>query len=156
MKKIRTSVLVGPLLDWAVAQCMKLEIQIDTTGKILFDRQKHPDIVCDDIQGQWAVFSPSTLPGQGNQIIKRERIVLIHKDNGDWHAVKDTRIEDQRHWEQNRKANPKLHWRESPPEQSLFVGWARAQSVAAMRSYVAAKYGWEIGVPDDVLQLLMF
>lgn len=156
MKTIRISQLIGPLLDWAVAQCMKLDIQIDTTGKILFDRTMHTDIACDELRGQWAVFSPSTLPNQGNQIIKRERIVTMHKDNGEWHAVKDTRIEDQRHWGHNRHVSPKAHWRDSAPDQWLFVGAAQTELVAGMRSYISAKYGWEIAVPDDVAYALIF
>src|SRR5579872_6374053 len=154
MKQIRTSQLIGPLLDWAVAQCMKLDVLTSVTEQITFNRRQYPNIVCADTKEQWAVFSPSTLPEQGKQIIERVQIVLIQKSTDEWHGILDTRNDDRRHWEQNRFSNSKSRWRASPPDQFLFVGAAKEPLIAAMRSYVAALHGDEIMVPDYVLQAL--
>jgi hypothetical protein len=154
VKQIRTSELEGPFLDWAVGQCLKLDITIDASGQIVFDRLKYPAIAHGEAKEQWAVFSPSTLEEQGQQIVKQEQIVLIERTNGEWHGVKDTRNEDRRHWEENRHTDPKSRQRQSPPDQFLFVGASKQRLVAAMRSLVAAQYGSEIAVPEDVLQTI--
>ncbi len=151
MKFIRTSQLVGPALDWAVATCEAIAIHIGNDGRVTFDREKHPDIPCEEVDAQFGVYSPSTILEQGTPIIERERMILVNKPNGEWHAIKDTRIDDRRHWEQHRFTNPTSRQRKSRPDQFLFICAAVTPLLAAMRCHVAARLGDEIAVPDELL-----
>jgi hypothetical protein len=151
MKFIRTSQLTGAVLDWAVATCEQIAIHIGNGGRITLDREKNPDIRCGEVAAQFGVYSPSTLPEQGKPIIEREGIILVNKPNGEWHAIKDTRIDDRHHWEKNRFTDPTSHQRKSRPDQFLFICAAATPLLAAMRCHVAARLGDEIAVPDELL-----
>lgn len=151
MTLIRASQLAGTALDWAVATCEGIAIHFGHDGRTAFDREKHPDIHCEEVDAQFGVYSPSTLPEQGKPIIEREGIILENKPNGEWHAIKDTRIDDRRHWEKNRFTNPTSRQRKSRPDQFLFVCAAATPLLAAMRCHVAARLGDEIAVPDELL-----
>ena len=68
---MKTSELIGPALDWAVAKCEGIAGEITRGGFILFvkDPAENPDLFC-----------PSTDWAQGGPIIEREGICLYSMD----------------------------------------------------------------------------
>jgi hypothetical protein len=73
--KIRTSKLIGPALDWAVAECEKIEIGYltNTDGTLL--------LISED--GGYE-YEPSTDWLLGGPIIERERISIVPALDGGW------------------------------------------------------------------------
>jgi hypothetical protein len=126
--KIKTSDLIGPALDWAVAKC------------------EGPDSVAscyyDDDQPLWLEeapipeWKPSTDWSQGGPIIERERIdVTWHIDHWTamWWADNSGMAKDQ--------AQRFKHNRQHSGPTPL---------VAAMRCYVASKLGGIIDIPEEL------
>lgn len=125
---VGTRTLIGPRLDWAVAQLRALQLTIAEDGKLL---------------APWpsGLWSPSTITGQGADIVFNERIALEplyyqrQSDGallpGNWRAEKI-------------KAGPPLE---------KVTAMARQPLVAGMRCLVASHYGDTIFVPDQILKL---
>jgi hypothetical protein len=119
--KLKTSELIGPALDYAVAKCME---------------QGKP-------AGYWtgAVerknFDPSANWSQGGPIIERERIKVAPNLNGTWHGqIRHTKAHPL-------VAHPVLAgWTNKHGPTSL---------IAAMRCYVASKLGDEVDIPEELL-----
>lgn len=61
--KIKTSELIGPALDWAVAKCERLEIY-----------QIWKNVINVTIERHFISYAPSTSWAQGGPIIEQERI----------------------------------------------------------------------------------
>ena len=123
--KIKTSVLTGPALDWAVAKC---EIG-DPVGSFLDGVVPHPN---------YADFHPSTDWSQGGPILEHERISVW------WHAEYD----------QWCAADQKWMAADTESEEFLQMGEAVRGPTpleAAMRCYVASKLGDEVEIPDELI-----
>jgi hypothetical protein len=120
MKKIKTSELTGPALDWAVATC---------EGKEIFLDRETPEFMC---LGEMSLyrFSPTTYWAQGGPIIERERIDLQAKINAG---------SDYDEWVAVIGIGPNQRRRYGP-----------TPLVAAMRCYVAYKLGYEVEIPEEL------
>ena len=121
--KTRTSELIDLALDWAVAKCEGLQPLIH------YNFQKGRHVVPHPYyEGFDYGFFPSTDWAQGGPIIERERINTIVTFTGEtWigHIGHD--------------GNYAFHQTGPTP------------LVAAMRCYVASRFGEEIDVPEDLL-----
>lgn len=129
--KVKTSELIGPALDWAVALCegfgpdtyMKnIDLRYDVSGRVSCIRVP--------INREYTVWGPSTKWYQAGPIIEREKIELIppkDEDDHEWMAV----------W-----------YKCDDAEAGIQVG--TSPLIAAMRCYVASKLGDEVEVPDAV------
>jgi hypothetical protein len=118
---MKTSDLLGPALDWAVAKITNPEWWND--GYMTGD----PIAALDMDDG--SVYSPSTDWSQGGPIIEREEIALepmTHDEHGDgWLA---TRVEGP----------------------AVCMEFGPTMLIAAMRCYVAACLGDEIELPEEL------
>lgn len=124
MTVTKTSELIGPALDWAVAKCegwSRLRRNPHKFAQFLIMSNDKGNLRLDD-------FSPSTDWEQGGPIIEREKIDLLHRRQPDlsceWEATIDS-------WE------------------TIFHG--PTLLIAAMRCYVASKLGDEVEIPDELL-----
>jgi hypothetical protein len=117
---MKTSELIGPALDWAVAKCEEITLA------------EHTDGFCSwleyEVIGFWHVYSPSTDWAQGGPIIERENIG-IGREWGD-------------HTDRNWLASA------DAPDASLYRG--PTPLIAAMRCYCCAKLGDEIEIPEEL------
>lgn len=66
--KIKTSELKGAALDWAVAKCEGVEVNISRTGYLIYSDKSIPT------GPQGRVYAPSTTWAQGGPIKERENI----------------------------------------------------------------------------------
>lgn len=112
---MKTSELTGALLDYWVARAEGLEVRLYRLGE--------PTSRCWTIQdGRTGhVFAPSTSWAQGGPIIERERIQW-RDEGGTWCAG----------------------FGEGDDDDWLHYGEGETQLVAAMRAYVASKFGDEV------------
>jgi len=78
---MKTSELIGPALDWAVAKC-------ENTGKLIKLGYVYEIVVniSADLNGGEEVYTPSTNWSQGGPIIEREKISTMWSLNNQWHA----------------------------------------------------------------------
>ncbi len=141
--KIRTQELIGPALDWAVAQSEGLPLKLDPMGF----REHYPD----SIEAGWWVwyganqglvvghrtlhrgrdqgYSPSTDWAQGGPIIEREE---LHWGFGGMRDGKRNCLGLKRGYWQKPTLGP-------------------TPLIATMRCYVIFKLGDEVEVPDELL-----
>lgn len=158
MPTINTQDLTGPALDWAVAKCEGLPLQLDPMG-FRKDaptssqagwwvwRDKNPGIVGDG-------YSPSTDPAQGHPIIDREGIAARKHSSGTWYAMAQADVGDNQSpsWNEFTWRNA-LRYRDYPHEEykrrQRFAG--PTMLIAAMRCYVASKLGPTVDVPQELL-----
>lgn len=75
--KVKTSDLIGPALDWAVAKCENVECD-HREKPIWFDR--------DGLNAERVEYSPSTDWSQGGPIIEQEDIDLVKMGIRQWRA----------------------------------------------------------------------
>ena len=124
--KIKTSELIGPALDWAVAVREEKPIRHDPMG---FGRTANggywvwPGVPVMRIGKE---YSPSTDWAQGGPIIERERIWVKERFTDVWDASKRIR------WD--------TRWR------------GTTYLIAAMRCYVASRMSDEVDVPEELLK----
>jgi len=135
---MKTSELIGPTLNWAVAQC---------EGLLCFGYCSYGDrFSVKDSDGVIETYAPSFVWSQGGEIIERERIELSAY-SGCWEA---------RYWDGWENALQGLR-----PDVAAATLRARkiplsvarvgpTPLIAAMRAYVASKLGEEIEVPDEL------
>jgi hypothetical protein len=128
--KINTSELTENALDWAVAKCKGMDIEIRPAGAC--GRRLYVLAAASDRTPWtlvWQGWSPSTDWALGGEIIEREEI-FIGKSyaRGVWTAMKYT--------EQITRA--------------AFEDGA-TPLIAAMRCYVASKMGNEIEIPENLI-----
>jgi len=75
--KIKTSELIGPALDWAVAE---------SEGNVRLQYDSREGLIISNILG-WIPYRPSVAWVQGGPIIEREEIaVWPDQDTGNWFA----------------------------------------------------------------------
>lgn len=119
--KIKTENLIGPALDWTVAECEAHRIQARRWGKNVQWLSLDLTNVCDDDYTEW---SPSYDWAQAGSIIEREGIMLERwKTTGHWQAANELVTK---------------------------VFTAKTPLIAAMRCYVASKMGDEVEVPEEL------
>ena len=135
---MKTSELIGPALDWAVARITNPEWWDD--GYMDGD----PEAALDMDDGD--TYSPSTDWAQGGPIIERENITLIRANDG-WFAEMDRCTGHTLHTSyEGEYMDPTFMIEES----SGYYG--PTPLVAAMRCYVASKLGDKINIPEELLK----
>ena len=122
---MKTSELIGPALDWAVAEC---EGYIDMEHSWLYGA------TVNDIAGQ--EYHPSEKWSIAGPIIERERIKVFPNVGGTWSAqIRHT------------KSHPLV----SHP---VLAGWTNSSGptalIAAMRCLVASRLGDEVEIPNEL------
>jgi len=130
---MKTNELTGAALDWAVAKCEGIEINIDNlydpptkAGVVLRYGLDDGDVEC--------LFQPSINWAQGGPIIELEEITLAWgKDTEDWWAC----VGDSRRFDTD-----------TPDGVTTFVD--PQPLIAAMRCYVASKLGDEVEIPEGL------
>ena len=124
--KIKTSDLTLLALDWAVAECEKMDIEIRPAGAC-----GRPLYVLAAEAGRtpWT-WTPTTSWHQGGPIIEREKINLNCGDDT-WGVAEGV-------WE---AAHPR----------GMNVSFGPTPLVAAMRCYVTSKLGDEVDIPEELL-----
>jgi len=117
---MKTSELIGPALDWAVARCEGISVgnAIQPHGFIetAWDKVTKWEKACE-------VYSPSTDWSQGGPIIEHEKIDVWVHARKEWSASTD---------------KARTEHRGSTP------------LIAAMRCYVASKLGDEVEIPEEL------
>ena len=123
--KIKTSDLTLLALDWAVAECEKMDIEIRPAGAC-----GRPLYVLAAEAGRtpWT-WTPTTSWHQGGPIIEREKINLNCGDDT-WGVAEGV-------WE---AAHPR----------GMNVSFGPTPLIAAMRCYVASKLGDEVDIPEEL------
>jgi len=118
---MKTSELISPALDWAVAKCEGLEF-VEYKNKTIYVNKYCP--LTGDFEVQYG-FKPSVYWNQGGPIIEREKIVVAPYNNQNWHA-----------------------WPFSNFDSDSITG--TTPLIAAMRCYVASKLGDEVDIPEEL------
>jgi len=119
---MKTSELIGPALDWAVAKAKGLTVD-NLLGGAVWAWTK--DALTDEDE-TICVFNPSADWSQGGPIIERESITISPcEDMETWVAVATFKqgVEDQ---------------------------FGPTPLIAAMRCYVASKFGDEVEIPEEL------
>lgn len=144
---MKTSELIGPALDWAVAKCEGFDTRnnyrcqvidsddIEYIFECFADDDEHAEEQALDAYPNSevhlieyiGVYSPSTDWAHGGPIIERERISLSIKHDG-WWLAQIYNINDDPRW--------------------LTLG--QTPLIAAMRCYVASKLGDEVEIPEEL------
>ena len=121
---MKTTDLIGPALDWAVAKC-EFEGCEDWDGTL-------DGVDCvSDMQG--AVYAPSTHWSQGGPIIEWE-CIATYASGACSVAPK----------------NPDYWIAEILDTEEMITQYGPTPLIAAMRCYVASKLGDEIEIPEDL------
>lgn len=129
--KIRTRELTGRALDWAVAKCERVEVQISPGAVVVTDlRENIPGVPARGV----SYWEPSTKWSQGGPIVERARIRLIP-----WHRPEDAPMHG--------------YW-----HAGIYTDRFDAETysgptplIAAMRCFVASKLGDEVDVPEELV-----
>ena len=119
--KVKTSELIGPALDWAVAKCLPNPQDVTCKNGVV---RRQPV--------QYA-FTPSTDWAQGGPIIEREEIGLR----------RNAPCSRGREWE----ASPSITAKGAGGK----WGYGPTPLIAAMRCFVASRLGDEIDAPDELV-----
>ena len=122
--KIKTSELLGPALDWAVAQCEIIREDCRDRGFLVHMigyRMRMPPYSTD-----WSQGGPIIEHLRGNS----DHQFLIESDGKNVHV---------------------LSW---PSAHIHFSGYGPTLLIASMRAYVAYKLGKEVEVPEELLREL--
>lgn len=121
--KIKTNVLTGSALDWAVAKCKRYSYrkadQYDADGLVV------------RIKGEECLFMPSTNWAHGGPIIKREKIGVTPASCGEFFWVAEKSCEPTSVRDNTRNIGP-------------------TPLIAAMRCYIASKLGNEVEIPKEL------
>jgi hypothetical protein len=138
---MRTSDLIGPALDWAVAKC---EEALAPTGNLHLVGKQLFIAVGGDLGelGQWVMFSPSTDWSQGGPIIEREKITVRPVFRAE-RAEGGSDVYRQEGWAAH--IEPRAFWITPRP----FAG--PTPLIAAMRCFAALKLGDEVEIPEELL-----
>lgn len=127
LNKVKTSVLTGAALDWAVAEC-EYNNRRYKYGSPCFDPNTKRVYKTEGLQQIGVNFAPSTDWLLGGPIIEREGIYLWrpYGVNGAWSAKLDS-------WQPERVIHD---------DKPL---------IAAMRCYVASKLGDTVDIPKELM-----
>lgn len=129
MKQVKTSELEGGALDWAVAKCLEVE-----DGKLTIIRWenqigRHIERETEAGRYEYEWWAPSRIWAQGGPIIEREEMGFAKYGApliGEWKAVIG-----------------------ATPRGAPYYG--KSPLIAAMRCYVASKWGGNVEVPEELL-----
>ena len=132
---MKTSELIGPALDWAVAKCEGE----DSQAFYYYAYDNMPLYLDEAVHPMW---QPSTNWAQGGEIIEREQMDVLHYPD-QWVA----QLWANRNWRQTIPSAPG-HEKVRPLNSAFGAG--PTMLIAAMRCYVASKLGDEVDVPKVV------
>lgn len=127
--KVKTAELIGPALDWAVAEGEEAAwAAYDDALYAEKETPSRPSEYLRDYEFKVGEFSPSSNWAQGGPIIERERIDVLADPNGKdvWMGHAYDRMKEIRQF-------------------------ASTPLIAAMRCYVASKLSDEVEVPDELI-----
>lgn len=137
--KIKTSELIGPALDWAVAMCEGSVTELVFDGSTYgFNLNGNPKVLAKG----WAPsmsWHPSSNWSQGGPIIEREKLSISYF--GDQSRFGQHSKTEQ--WWEARHPTHRTH-------SCRTVGFGTAPLIAGMRAYVASKIGDTIDVPEGL------
>lgn len=132
MIEVKTSELVGPALDWAVAKAEGFETQLDMDG--YYDTRLGREVTTALYLGSANVWEPSANWSQGGPLIEREGLDLRKR-------VTDVT-----------RPNPRLAWKaEYVATNPYRCAEGPTPLIAAMRCLVEAKLGDTAQVPAELL-----
>jgi hypothetical protein len=122
-RSVKTAELIGTALDWAVAMCLEMDIEIRPAGSC-----GRPLYVLAAEKGRtpWT-FYPSTQWVESGPIIEREKI-----------STEAVGGDERPEWWANAYLDPTI-WRGPTP------------LIAAMRCFVASKLGETVDIPEELL-----
>ena len=121
--KVKTNELTGAALDWAVAKCEGVTVLPKMRGGCYVTLNK----------GETVLLCYSTNWAQGGPIIEREEISISRE-------FASGRIE----W---------AAWTPAPiRDDAEAFGYGPTPLIAAMRCYVASRFGDEVDVPDELVK----
>lgn len=128
---MKTIDLIGPALDWAVAQAANVAVIIVRDGTPFFDVDHYPHYgnPCSDAIKQR--FGPSYNWAQGGQIIEREHLII--------------RPEKRKH-----APVGEIYWEAYSAFGRAVITTGPTPLVAAMRCYVTMKLGTDVTIPEEV------
>lgn len=140
VKKIKTSELIGPALDWAVAKCEGLDPNTDPEVRKQY--VGYPGFAEYNGFG-YAIKNYSTDWAQGGPIIDREITKLFKNVGGTYTAQIKREIPIR---PEDRRSSLASH----------YIDWCNVAGptllIAAMRCYCCAKLGDEVEVPDELVK----
>ena len=121
--KIKTAELIGPTLDWAVAQCEGYEC--DTESGLLYSHEEPHFFKC--YSSDWS---------QGGSIIEREQLCIgcMHQPDPNCCPPLDP---DTLYWARTTSGG--------------YLSYGPTHLIAAMRCFVASRLGDEVDVPDELI-----
>ena len=127
--KVKTADLIGPALDWAVAKCEAIEVEYINDGITRCILRVSPFT---------GMYRPSVDWAIGGPLIQRECIgIEKHRLDGpwqwaacDWHSV--------------------VVQGYTCLERSKYI-YGPTQLIAAMRCFVASRFGDEVDIPEELL-----
>ena len=126
LNKIRTSELTYAALDWVVATCEGYSVSISESGEVIIMREGVVDY-----------FDPHRNWGWGGPIIEREGIGFFCNRTAEIGA--------------RYKPDAGSDWRAFALNKHGEHYYGPTPLIAAMRCYVACKFGDEVAVPDELL-----
>jgi len=133
---MKTSELIGPALDWAVAKCVWTDRPIVAKAGCRISVPVSPDSDPNDSTLRF-FYEPSIDWSQGGPIIEREKIsAWLHEDGTQYRAA------------------PK-EWMLVDPESEEFLDMRDAEVgptplIAVMRCLCASKLGDEVEIPEEL------
>lgn len=149
--KVKTSDLIGPALDWAVAKCERL-LEGDVFGRGcvkdtgFYKKNKHggfEPMLLQSAHDKW-VRQCETYPWSKNQVIWRPSV--------DW--SQGGPIIGREHISvDNRKGDPCRAFKGTPAHYEFSMFAPEGQPlIAAMRCFVASRLGDEVDIPEELLK----
>lgn len=124
--KVKTSELTGAALDWAVAKCEGLEVAFTTNKEVVILRKGVTDY-----------FDPHCNWGWGGPIIEREMLCVGYRHQADpnYCPINDPAT---------------ICWARTTA--GGYLSYGPTPLIAAMRCYVASKFGDEVEVPLELIE----
>ena len=140
---VQTSELIGSGLNWAVAQCQTEAVEI-----------RKNDVFYSDSQfGESGLYCPSENWAHGGPIIEKEKIQLRQIDTDDkLHRLYGKSLAK---YGKFRPTDKGVDWvKPGKSYAKLETGYYQGKTplVAAMRCYVASKFGDTINVPKELIK----
>jgi len=127
---MKTSELIGPALDWAVAKCEGIPLVLAP-----FTGAKNFVMLGQNMKPTAYEYLPTSSWSQGGPIIEREKISNDHDHKKNrWVAI-------ERH-----SINPI-----DGEDRVRRIGYGPTPLIAAMRCYVASKFGDEVKIPKELM-----
>ena len=129
---MKTSGLIGPALDFAVAKCEGYTAAIKPT-----------EVVYTHSNGDWhhnGNWCPSGKWVQGGPIIEREGI-----------ALRKCEWAGKLFWDAAKNVGDSAYYADQEFGDAVWFGTGDTPLIAAMRCYVASKLGDEVEVPEELL-----